>query len=485
MSLEQAFQYQRRTVYSHAGASGGAMDWSNKPTPYKTYPQAVQIPLPRDLTLPKAPARAVLKDQLAPPRRPLSLTALSNLLFMAYGFTSKVDYGPEVFLYRSAPSAGALYPVEIYLAARGIEGLADGLYHFSVIDFSLELLQAGVPEGLPAPALILTGIFFRSAWKYRDRAFRYCLLDAGHAAENFVLAGRTMGLNPLFTAEFDDRLINAGLNLDPAREAALAVIRLDGEIELPTSGEIPAFSPDRFPLAEATAPHEQIFDLIAEAVRLTSTPLHRSAQPSPERSEGVIMTMPEPDWSGFEGPSLVGAMQNRRSRRNFTPKAVSREQLVKLLDLMQTSDPRRTPNLGFVSNHVADVPDGYYHCRERSHNLACRRKGFFNPALADAALSQDWLGRAMVTLVLTADLGRLEQEFGPRALRLAYLEAGRIGQRAYLAAEVLGWGCCGVGAFFDGDVVRILNLPEGEEPLYLIPVGPIKKRTHGGRPDPE
>ena len=77
---------------------------------------------------------------------------------------------------------------------------------------------------------------------------------------------------------------------------------------------------------------------------------------------------------------------------------------------------------------------------------------------------------------------KLEESLGPRALRLAYLSAGRVGQRAYLAAESLGWGACGVGAFFDAEVKHLLNLPPAEHPLYLVPVGPIKKRTHGGRP---
>ena len=84
--------------------------------------------------------------------------------------------------------------------------------------------------------------------------------------------------------------------------------------------------------------------------------------------------------------------------------------------------------------------------------------------------------------MVTSPLGSLEKQLGPRALRAAYLAAGRLGQRAYLAAETLGWGCCGVGAFFDDEVTRLLELPDGVEPLYLLPVGPIKKRTHGGRP---
>ena len=92
--------------------------------------------------------------------------------------------------------------------ARDIEGLDDGIYHFSLYDFNLVRLAGGRPAG---PAVVLTGRWFRSAWKYKERAFRYCLLDAGHAAENLMIAGKALGLPVRFSAVFDDGGINRAL----------------------------------------------------------------------------------------------------------------------------------------------------------------------------------------------------------------------------------------------------------------------------------
>lgn len=456
------------------------MDPKNRPNPDKVYPGAQSVALPRDLVLPRAEARPALRGDLIRRPQPLNLASLAGLLFMAYGFTDRVELGSEVFLYRSAPSAGALYPTEIYLAAREIDGLDDGLYHYSLTDFALTRLRQGVPpKGVPAPALILTSLFFRSAWKYLDRAFRYCLLDTGHVAENINLAGPLLGLDTMFSPAFDDDLISNYLGLDRDREAPLGLVRLGPAPEDPARDS----SLTGPPASEPIARREDVFDLVASAARLTAAPLAQAQGMDLAWTQSAQIGLPDPDWEGFESPTLVQVLQKRRSRRNFKPRTVLRNELVRFLDLVVPpglEDIRI--NIGFLTNEVQDLADGFYHFRLKDRSLERHKGGFLGPGLALSALSQDWLGRANLTLVLTAPLERLEESLGPRALRLAYMDAGRIGQRAYLAAEAFGWGCCGVGAFFDDDVHQYLNIPPGEEVLYLIPSGPIKKRTHGGRP---
>jgi len=475
-----AAEYHRRTKYRRGELSGLGLDWSNQPSVYKKYPQAETVPFPRDLVLPRADARQVLTGEPARTDQPPSLPLLADLLFLAYGFSARVEHGPETFLYRSAPSAGALYPTEIYLAAQGVEGLDDGLYHYNIMDFALERLAAGSPPG-QVPALVLTGLFFRSAWKYRDRAFRYCLLDAGHVAENLALVGRVLGCSGEFSADFDDKALNAYLGLDPDREAALALVRLKPVNSFSEPKETP--QPERLQ-SEAIAPREQVFKLISSAVHLTSRPLTGNPVEESPWPQGDLVPLPAADWTGFEGPTLVQALQSRRSRRNFRPQRVSLQETARILDLIVSPDLGRLVNLGLVTNGVQGLADGFYLLQSEPRGLVRRKGGFLSPALAEAALDQEWIGRANLILVLTAPLEDLEKTLGPRALRLAYLAAGRLGQRAYLAAETLGWGCCGVGAFFDEEVHRLLELPPGEEVLYLAPLGPIKKRTHGGRPRP-
>ncbi|MBU2552038.1 MAG: SagB family peptide dehydrogenase [Proteobacteria bacterium] len=477
--LRSAAEYHRLTRYAPNRISGGGMDPLNQPNPYKTYPGAERIDLPRDVTLPKAPAWGILKGDLKRTSQPLDLPALARLLYMACGFTAQVQHGLETFYYRSAPSAGALYPVEVYLAARDVPGLEDGLYHFTPADFALTRLRRERPPAeIPAPCLFLSALFFRSAWKYRQRAFRYCLMDAGHMAENLHLASSALGLEAEVDLFFLDDPINDYLGLDTDREACLAMVGLGGKAE-GTGRPGPAGGT---PTAEPTAPNEEIFDLVSAAVRVTAAP---SAGP-PEKNlpwpAGRPRVLAEPDWEGFDGPTLVRALRERRSRRNFVPQEVTQDNLARFLDLVSGPELAGTVNLGLVTNEVRDLPDGFHHWLPSTRTLDLRTGGFIGPLLADTALNQDWMGRANLILAVSTPLDFLEAQCGPRALRLAYLAAGRVGHRAYLGAETLGWGCCGVGAFFDEKAGRVLGLPPSEDLLYLLPVGPYRKRTHGGRP---
>lgn len=479
--LTSSVDYQLQTIYFRDAMLGGNLDWSNQPDLYKAYENAESIPLPRNLILPRADIVDVLKGRLNRAPQQLDLAILSNLLFLSYGFTDQIQHGPEVFLYRSAPSAGALYPVEIYLVAKGISGLEDGLYHYSIIDFALtRLKKATPPEDIPAPALVLTSIFFRSAWKYKNRAYRYCLLDTGHVAENINLVAPALGLNVNFSSNFDDKKLNNYLGLDSSKETALTVFTFNGDQGESGKGGEEA-EPLSVPTSAPVAKNELVFDMITDAVNLTSKAARTTDSLSIEMEAERIITPPQPEWEAFESTTLAQAIQKRRSRRNFKPRDIVQKDLARILDLAVNSDVNKYINLYFAVNEVQDLSDGLYNCLSGGRIAQCLR-GFISPSIGDTALNQDWVGRGNLIFIISAPLKKLEEHYGPRAYRMAYLAAGGIGQRLYLAAEAMQWGCCGVGAFFDEDARKILNLPDGEFPLYILPVGPVKRRTHGGRP---
>ena len=480
-ALSSASEYHHRTKYRRGLMPGSSLDPSNQPGVIKIYEKADASPLTKELVLPRIEtARALLGGFQRKPE-PLSANLLARLLYMSYGYTDQVDYQTKVFYYRSAPSAGALYPVEVYLAARGIAGLMDGLYHYNLGDFTLNILRQGTPPSeIPAPAIFLSAVFFRSAWKYRERAFRYCLLDTGHVGENISIISPTLGLGARFEADFDDLALNDYLGLKPEKEAVLGIINLEKAADQATAECLENLP--KPPTAEPVADREIPFDLITQVWERTLPRTAKSPSDAPLRPESPVVSLPAPDQDDFRGSTLVGALQNRRSRRNFKPKDIQSGDLSRLLSLVVTPEINTLINLHLVTNTVQDLKDGCYRYQPSNHSLKKNIGGFMNLELSKTALNQDWLGRANLVLAVSAPLERLERSIGPRALRLAYLAAGRLGQRAYLAAEAMDWGCCGVGAFFDDEVREILNLPQGEEVLYLIPVGPIKKRTHGGRP---
>src|SRR5215831_2764883 len=188
----RVFHESTKHSYTSVRASPHFLDWDNKPLAYKIYPDAMAIALPRELQLTPVPAlQAIAHEPTFRSSAKIRLENLARLLFSAGGLTRKVRADGLEYFFRAAASAGALYPIEIYLAAGEVEGLEPGLYHFSPADLKLRLLRRGdwrefianctptLPElRNPQATALLTSIFWRSTWKYGARAYRYCFWDA-------------------------------------------------------------------------------------------------------------------------------------------------------------------------------------------------------------------------------------------------------------------------------------------------------------------
>ncbi|HJW75834.1 MAG TPA: SagB/ThcOx family dehydrogenase, partial [Thermoleophilia bacterium] len=193
------------------------LDWANQPETFKRYPDAPRVPLP---PAPQADGpgfwevvsgRRSVREYAKPH---MTLEDLSALAWAAAGISHE-EYG---FPFRTAPSAGGLYPVETYIVANHVEGLESGIYHYAVRERALELLQAGdlrravaaaaldQPMAYDADAVFFwSAVFGRSTWKYRQRGYRYVYLDAGHIAQNVALAAVALGLGTCqIGALFDD-----------------------------------------------------------------------------------------------------------------------------------------------------------------------------------------------------------------------------------------------------------------------------------------
>ena len=167
--------------------------------------------------------------------RPMPAQVLSNLLACGYGIirTARLDSIGQIYL-RTTPSAGGLFPLEIYALARHVEGTVDGLYHYDVRRHRLEFLRAGSWFAeldhtlLMAPLvrganliLFLSAVFARSQKKYGPRGYRYIMLEAGHAAQNICLSAVEQGLGSLCMGGFLDGRLNNFLGLDSINEAVI------------------------------------------------------------------------------------------------------------------------------------------------------------------------------------------------------------------------------------------------------------------------
>lgn len=161
-------------------------------------------------------------------RTPLALAQLARVLHSTYGITDR-DGG-----LRAAPSAGALYPLEIYVVAHHVEQLPKGIYHYLPSDNALVPRESGdfreqlkaksVGQGTAADAAVVlafSAVFHRTRRKYGERANRYILLDIGHAAQNTYLSATALGLAPCALGAFLDDEINRLFRVDGAAEAVL------------------------------------------------------------------------------------------------------------------------------------------------------------------------------------------------------------------------------------------------------------------------
>jgi SagB-type dehydrogenase family enzyme len=257
--------FQEQTRYSRRTMEGRALDWRSKPPAYKFYADVPVIGLPAPVRAPEAvptleedakPAGApgldlwtcvgLRRSVRSYSAAPLTLLDLSRLLWASAGLTRSFTTTHGQDFYRASPSAGALYPIETYVVANAVEGLEPGLYHYRVtgIDVlerpvtqgchSLEQLRTGdlraevaaaaldQPMCARAGAVFLwTAVFVRSEWKYRERAYRYVYLDAGHVAAQLSLAAVALGLGSCPVAAFYDDEADALVGIDGRNEAVI------------------------------------------------------------------------------------------------------------------------------------------------------------------------------------------------------------------------------------------------------------------------
>ncbi len=200
---------------------------------FKEYPDAPKIKLPRTWELSEARITPLLQNRRSLRKymaEPLKIEELAFMLWASQGITAKSDN----YSFRTAPSGGALYPVETYLSANLVEDLAPGLYHFDPRNFCLDQISKKDSAtdvaaccldqkfmANSAVSFIWSGVLRRMLSKYGNRGMRYVLLDAGHICQNLLVAAEATGNGACPVAAFYDEEMNNLLGLDATEETAL------------------------------------------------------------------------------------------------------------------------------------------------------------------------------------------------------------------------------------------------------------------------
>src|SRR5712691_9514336 len=224
------------------------LDWGNMPDPFRHYEGVPVLDLPADPPTPEIPALELLQGAYGTRPAVDGPTFLSQLLFHSAAISASKRVPSTGYQYplRVNPSSGNLHPTEFHFLTRGRKQWPDGLYHYRPSSHMAEQRATGdfdmkFSDGSAPIVFVLTSIAWREAWKYRDRAYRYCLHDMGHAWQALALAARAVGFDSFAIGHFpDDHTAQfCRLNQD---EWPMLVVEITDDKRY--DGSIPARDPD-------------------------------------------------------------------------------------------------------------------------------------------------------------------------------------------------------------------------------------------------
>ena len=457
------------------------LDWANMPDPFRHYEGTPVLDLPADPPPPQIPALQLLQGATGATSAADGAAFLSQLLFHAAAIsaTKFVPAAGYRYALRVNPSSGNLHPTEFHFATRGLTQWPDGLYHYRPSSHTVEQRALGDfatrLAGDASPIVfILTSIAWREAWKYRDRAYRYCLHDIGHAWQALALAARAAGCESFAQGHFADDEVAQLCRLHPD-EWPLLLVKLTGN-PIPTgepgSVETAWFGGQANPLSEHPIPYPLIDGIHSATKFITYRNIPRS---EPAFSGAGAIPLPPPAVAARPFGEVARA---RRSALNFTgDPAISLADLSALLAV--TAQPyaadfavSRFVQLYLYAHRVDGLPPGVYRYWPHGGGLELVIPGDQKVMAAGLSLGQSLAGNACVAFSMIADIDRAVRSHGDRGYRYVHFEAGAIGHRLYLAAEALGLAATGIGAFLDDDVNRYLNLSSAQgQVVYHFALG--------------
>jgi hypothetical protein len=428
-------------------------DVARFPWPYKRYPAELErLPLPREVPSTSASTVDVLAGTADVESRSIDLAHLSRILYLTAGVVRTTERPYGTWFFRAAGSAGGRFPLELYVVVpEGSGSLPAGTHWYEPLDHAL--VRVGPPPRSSGPAIVTTGVAWRTGWRYRERGFRHVYWDAGTALSQLLAAAESSGVTPRLFTRFPDLDLATLVGADGVHEWPVAVVSLaegdpDVEAAAPaTPGAVDA-EPLEFPLA-TLAQHAGDLDTFGPALDAgdpVDVPIHDS-QPV----ERVVLA--------------------RGSQRLMDPeRSLSRDVLVTAMRAaMRGID---VPH--FVVVHAVDALDaGIYRWPElaqpvRAENL---REELFRVSL-DQGLARD----AAFVVIGATDVGSLDD----RGYREAQLHAGVVEGRLHLLAYALGASASGM-TFLDSEIPELLG--ERLDGLLFTCVGvPEYTATPGGTP---
>jgi SagB-type dehydrogenase family enzyme len=516
----RARAYHERTKHHlHRYARGPAfMDWATQPDPFRTYTGAPRIDLPLS-----ADGLTTTYDELyggGGASRPIGVSSLGAFFECALGLTAWKEHAGNRWALRSDPSSGNLHPTEGYVVLPRTAEIAAGVYHYVSRDHALEQrcrfdaalashAWARIPEG--GFLVGVSSIHWRVAWKYGERAFRYCQHDVGHVLATVRYAAAALGWSAWLLDGFGDaavaRLLGLARDRDFARIAAADREHADAVLLVAPRGAAP---PDGIAVddlldgatwcgeANALSAGHVTWDVIEDVSEATARPAARTVFPEVRADRPA----PRPASDAL----AVTIIRQRRSAVSMDGRtSISAARFYAMLDVLI---PRAgvppfdalpwTPriHLGIFVHRVDGLAPGLY-LFERTDDvhaafedmigpaarwtspedcpthlrLYCIAEGDVRATSRTVSCHQDIAADGAFSLGMLAEF-RAPIEAGAFEYRRLFWEAGVVGQVLYLAAEAAGVRATGIGCYFDDAFHEVMGL-EGDrfQILYHFTVG--------------
>jgi hypothetical protein len=452
-------------------SSGRQVDWANladdpwivtsfepndldiQPPLSKQFPgEHPRLSLPRGLPSPSAGTLEVLAGQ-AEGAGTLDLGRLARLLHLSAGIVrTETRPGGRVVPFRGAGSAGARFPQELYVAVpEGTAAVPPGVHAYEPVAHAL--VQVGPPPSGQTPALVVTGVPWRTGWRYRERGYRHIFWDGGTMLSQTVALAASAGPPARLYTEFPDLEVRDLVGANGIDEFPIAVVAL---------GEgAPGWTPSARGAAGSVADDPVHFPLV--------TATHWAGVST---RWGEVWAAGDPVSGALrDSPPVNDVIYQRGSTRRMDPsRSVPREFLETAIALAL----RGIDLPHFVAVHAVDgVEPGLYRWPELEQPI---RRGDLRGELERLALDQGLAGDAAFVVITAADLGTISD----RRYRELQLSAGLVEGRLHLVAFALGYGASGM-TFLDADLPEFLK--EDLQAMIFTCVGvPAYANRAGGAP---
>jgi SagB-type dehydrogenase family enzyme len=535
-ALRRTLDYHERSKHGphRLARSPGRLDWAIQPDLFRTYVGAPAVDLPL-----LADGLEIAYGELYRPgavaARRVQLSSVAVLFELALGLSAWKEYRGERWALRCNPSSGNLHPTEGYAVVPELPGLPAGVYHYVSRDHRLER-RCTLPHGgasrlaeiLPRETFLigLSTIAWREAWKYGERAFRYCQLDAGHALAAFRYAAAALGWGAVLLDEPADSDLDAWLGLDrdgdvggldPAdRERSVAVVLVGPAplcphelrwSRLAAVLRAGSWAGRASPLSAAHVAWP-VLDDVADATRKPAT-----ATTGGVAVDSLGLPAPPPPVAAARRVAAATLIRQRRSALGLDGRtSISSATFFAMLDRL-LARPGVPPwdvlpwaarvHLGVFVHRVEGLAPGLY-AFERSAAVDARLRAatrarfrwerppgcsghlpLFLLAERDlrdvsriAGCHQEIAADGAFSLAMIAEFGGELRMRGPWWYRYLHWEAGALGQVLYLEAEAAGIRGTGMGCYFDDVVHELLGLADREfQDLYHFTAGgPVEDR---------